>query len=135
MRQLASCFRSDITWSFYAGELERRWNDALAQFQAGAQAASADPRKAKERIVYLKRITELWLVQGKTEQAYQSAGEVLRVDPGDSRRSWSGVSVASVRLVVADVTEYDWPFSRGWVGMIMPDWLSKSTPTPDTDVG
>jgi tetratricopeptide (TPR) repeat protein len=62
----------------------RRWNDALAQFQAGAQAASADPRKAKERIVYLKRITELWLVQGKTEQAYQSAGEVLRLDPGDT---------------------------------------------------
>ncbi|PWU05000.1 MAG: hypothetical protein C5B51_15665 [Terriglobia bacterium] len=60
---------------FYAGR--QRWDDALAEFQQGAKA------NPKEKIVYQKRIAQLWLAQGKGEQAGQVVDEILKQDPGD----------------------------------------------------
>src|SRR5215472_439715 len=56
----------------------RRWNDAFAQYDAGAKAATG-----KEKLVYLKRTTDVWLAQGKPEQAGQEVDQILKEEPGD----------------------------------------------------
>lgn len=64
-----------LVGNFYSGL--QRWDAALAQYEAGA---ASDP---KQRIVYLKRIADAWLAQGKGEQAYQVVGEILKENPHD----------------------------------------------------
>jgi Flp pilus assembly protein TadD len=65
---------------FYA--LLRRWDDARKQYEAGADANSAKDKKA-QRIIYLKRIADVSLVQGKAEEAYKVVDEILKEDPQD----------------------------------------------------
>jgi tetratricopeptide (TPR) repeat protein len=54
-----------------------RWEAADQEYRQGAQA------NPKEKISYLKRIVDLWLAQGKGEQAAQVAGEILKEQPSD----------------------------------------------------
>ena len=53
------------------------WPDALRQYEEGAKA------NPKQRIVYLKRITDAWLAQGKGEEAAGVIHEILREQPQD----------------------------------------------------
>jgi tetratricopeptide (TPR) repeat protein len=55
----------------------RRWNDALQQYEQGAQASP------KERTLYLKRIANVWLAQGRGERAEEAIGEIRRQAPSD----------------------------------------------------
>jgi tetratricopeptide (TPR) repeat protein len=61
----------------------RRWDDALGEYNAGAQAALKGKDKSKERTEYLKRIADTWLAQGKGEQASQVVDEIIKEDPRD----------------------------------------------------
>ena len=56
----------------------QRWDDALAQYTLGTQG------NPKDKIVYLKRTADLWLAQGKGEQADHVVDEILAVQPGDA---------------------------------------------------
>lgn len=58
-----------------------RWNEALAEYNAGA---AADSGNRKERLVYLKRITDVWIAQGKPEQAEKEVDEILKEEPGEA---------------------------------------------------
>lgn len=62
----------------------KRWNDSLAQYQAGIGAAPAGQSGTKQKIVYWKRIADLWLVQNKAQEAFQAAGRILQLDPRDT---------------------------------------------------
>jgi len=55
----------------------QRWPEALQQYDEGAKA---DP---KNKIAYLKKTAEVWLAQGKGEQAKQVVDEILKQDPSD----------------------------------------------------
>jgi tetratricopeptide (TPR) repeat protein len=65
---------------FYA--LLRRWEDARRQYEAGAQANSGKNDTAL-RVVYLKRAADVWLIQGKGDEANRVIDEILKVEPGD----------------------------------------------------
>ncbi|HXA63756.1 MAG TPA: tetratricopeptide repeat protein [Bryobacteraceae bacterium] len=58
-------------------ERMQHWDDALQQYEAGAKA------NPKEKIIYLKRITNVWLAQGKGEQALQEINEIRKQEPSD----------------------------------------------------
>jgi len=53
------------------------WPEALRQYQAGADA------HPKEKVIYLKRISDAWLAQGKGDQAAAVVAEILKEHPGD----------------------------------------------------
>ncbi len=55
----------------------KRWNDALRQYEQGA---TLDP---KRKIDYLRKIADLWLAQGKSEQASRAVDEILKQSPHD----------------------------------------------------
>jgi predicted Zn-dependent protease len=55
----------------------RLWDEALQQYEEGAKTDT------KERILYLKRITDVWLAQGKGEQALQAVTEIRKQEPND----------------------------------------------------
>jgi tetratricopeptide (TPR) repeat protein len=55
----------------------QRWDDALRQYEEGAKANS------RERIAYLRKIADIWLSQGKGEQANQVVDEILKALPDD----------------------------------------------------
>ena len=55
----------------------RRWDEAIQQYQEGANADT------KEKMIYLKRITDVWLAQGKGEQALQAVIEIRKQEPSD----------------------------------------------------
>lgn len=55
----------------------QRWPEALQQYNEGAKA------NPKDKIIYLKRTAEVWLAQGKGEQASQVVEEILKQDPSD----------------------------------------------------
>jgi len=55
----------------------QRWDDALAQYNDGARA------NPKDKVVYLKRVADVWLAQGKGEQAEHVVDEILAQEPGD----------------------------------------------------
>jgi tetratricopeptide (TPR) repeat protein len=55
----------------------QRWDEALEQYNAGAKA------NPKDKVVYLKRTADVWLAQGKGEQAEQVVDEILAQQPGD----------------------------------------------------
>jgi predicted Zn-dependent protease len=58
-------------------ERNRRWNDAIQEYEQGEQASP------KEKIVYLKRITNVWLAQGKGELASRAVSEIRKQAPSD----------------------------------------------------
>jgi tetratricopeptide (TPR) repeat protein len=58
-------------------ERMQRSDDAIQQYEAGANA------NPKEKIVYLKRITNAWLAQGKGEQAIRAVNEIRNQEPSD----------------------------------------------------
>jgi len=58
-------------------ERMQRWNDAIQQYEAGAKA------NPKDKITYLKRIMNVWLAQGKGEQALLAVSEILKQEPSD----------------------------------------------------
>lgn len=66
---------------FYA--LLRRWNEADKQYEAGAAATSSGKENIAQHVTYLKRVTDLALLQGKSEQANQALDEILKVAPDD----------------------------------------------------
>src|SRR5262249_495142 len=53
------------------------WPEALQQYEAGAKA---DPR---QRIVYLKRIADAWIAQGRGQEAAGVVKEILQEQPGN----------------------------------------------------
>jgi tetratricopeptide (TPR) repeat protein len=53
------------------------WPEALQQYEEGAKA------NPKQSIVYLRRITDAWLAQGKGEEAASMVREILKEQPGD----------------------------------------------------
>jgi len=55
----------------------QRWDEALAQYNAGAQAYP------KNKVIYLKRVADVWLAQGKGEQADHVVDEILAQQPED----------------------------------------------------
>jgi tetratricopeptide (TPR) repeat protein len=57
--------------------IHQDWPAALQQYEAGARS---DP---KDRITYLKRIADAWILQGKPEQASGVVGEILKEQPND----------------------------------------------------
>jgi len=60
---------------FYTGLHD--WPEALQQYQEGIKADS------KNKTVYLKRIADSWLSQGKGEEASGVIGEILKEHPND----------------------------------------------------
>ena len=58
-------------------ERMQRWDDALQQYEQGAQASP------KDKTLCLKRIANVWLSQGKGEKALTTVGEILKQDPAD----------------------------------------------------
>jgi tetratricopeptide (TPR) repeat protein len=65
----------------------QRWNDALQQYEAGANAFTSDKSKSAQRVVYLRKIADVWLAQGKGEQASQVVDEILKQEPGEAAAS------------------------------------------------
>jgi tetratricopeptide (TPR) repeat protein len=55
----------------------QRPDEAIQQYEEGAKA------NPKEKIIYLKRITNAWLAQGKGEQALQTVSEIRKQEPTD----------------------------------------------------
>ena len=55
----------------------QRWEDALHEYEAGANANS------KQRVPYLRKIADIWLSQGKSAQASQVVDEILKELPKD----------------------------------------------------
>ena len=55
----------------------QRWDDALEQYNEGAQA------NPKDKVLYLKRVADVWLAQGKGEQAEHVVDDILAQQPGD----------------------------------------------------
>jgi tetratricopeptide (TPR) repeat protein len=60
---------------FYSAH--QSWPEALDQYEQGVRANS------KQKIVYLKRIADAWLAQGKGEEAAGVVHEILRQQPAD----------------------------------------------------
>jgi tetratricopeptide (TPR) repeat protein len=58
---------------FYVGLQD--WDQALREFQAGAQAAP------KEKSAYMKKITNMYLAQGKGDQASEALHEIIKTEP------------------------------------------------------
>jgi predicted Zn-dependent protease len=58
-------------------ERTQRWEDALQQYDEGARSSP------KEKAIYLKKIVNVWLAQGKGEQALQEVNEIRKQDPSD----------------------------------------------------
>jgi tetratricopeptide (TPR) repeat protein len=65
---------------FYA--VLRRWDEARKLYEQGAQANSGKGHEA-QRVIYLKRVADIWIVQRKTEEAYRVVDEILKLQPGD----------------------------------------------------
>jgi tetratricopeptide (TPR) repeat protein len=65
----------------------QRWKDALQQYEAGANALSGDNAKAAQRVVYLKRIADASVTQGKGEQASHVVDEILKQEPEEAAAS------------------------------------------------
>jgi tetratricopeptide (TPR) repeat protein len=60
----------------------RRWDEARNLYEQGAQANSGKGKEA-ERVIYLKRVADIWMVQGKSAEAYKVVDEILKIQPGD----------------------------------------------------
>jgi len=58
-------------------ERTQRWDGAIQQYEEGAKT------DAKDKILYLKRIVNVWLAQGKGEQALQVVSEIRKKEPSD----------------------------------------------------
>ena len=69
---------------FYSGLQE--WDEAIREYQAGAKA---DPN---EQTAYLKRITSVYLSQGKGEQASAVLHEIMKNEPANEQAT--GVNAA-----------------------------------------
>jgi tetratricopeptide (TPR) repeat protein len=66
---------------FYA--LLRRWDEARKLYEQGAQANSDKGHEAQQ-VIYLKRVADIWIVQGKNEEAYRVVDQILKLQPGDA---------------------------------------------------
>ncbi len=55
----------------------QRWDDALREYDEGAKG---DP---KQKVAYLKKVADIWMGQGKGEQANKVVDEILREQPKD----------------------------------------------------
>jgi tetratricopeptide (TPR) repeat protein len=58
------------------GKLQR-WDDALREYDEGAKA------NPKQKVAYLKKVADIWMGQGKGEQASQVVDEILKEQPQD----------------------------------------------------
>jgi tetratricopeptide (TPR) repeat protein len=65
---------------FYA--LLHRWDEARNLYEQGVQANSGKGKEA-QRVAYLKRVADIWIVQGKSAEAYKVVDEILKEQPGD----------------------------------------------------
>jgi tetratricopeptide (TPR) repeat protein len=64
------------TGDFYSAHHE--WPEALRQYEEGGKA------NPKERILFLRRIADSWLAQGKGEEAASVVNEILKEQPTDA---------------------------------------------------
>jgi tetratricopeptide (TPR) repeat protein len=62
--------------------LLRRWDEARNLYEQGAQANSGKGKEA-QRVIYLKRMADIWVAQGKSGEAYKVVDEILKLQPGD----------------------------------------------------
>jgi tetratricopeptide (TPR) repeat protein len=60
----------------------RRWDEARNLYEQGAQANSGKGKEA-QRVIYLKRVADIWMVQGKSEEAYKVVDQILKIRPDD----------------------------------------------------
>ncbi|MBV9745341.1 MAG: tetratricopeptide repeat protein [Acidobacteriia bacterium] len=81
---------------FYA--VLRRWDEARKQYEAGAQATSGKNDPA-QHLVYLKRVADVWLVQGKGEEANRVIDDILKAKPDDE-----GAAAVKGSLLIASRT-------------------------------
>jgi tetratricopeptide (TPR) repeat protein len=65
---------------FYA--VLRRWDEARKLYEQGAEANSGKGKEA-QRVTYLKRVADIWIVQGKSDEAYKVVDEILKEQPGE----------------------------------------------------
>jgi tetratricopeptide (TPR) repeat protein len=72
----------------------QRWNDAIAQYVAGVED-NPGKEKLNERAVYLKKIADGLLVQGRGQQAFDVVEEILKENPGD--HTAQGVKASMLR--------------------------------------
>jgi tetratricopeptide (TPR) repeat protein len=80
---------------FYA--VLRRWDEAGKQYEAGVQATSTGKNNTALHVTYLKRMADLALIQGKSEQANRAIDEILKVTPEDP----SAVAVKGSLLIAS----------------------------------
>jgi tetratricopeptide (TPR) repeat protein len=84
---------------FYA--VLRRWDDADKQYEAGAQATSTGKDNTTQHVTYLKRVADLALLRGKSDEANRAIDEILKVTPDDQ----SAVAVKGSLLIATRNTE------------------------------
>jgi tetratricopeptide (TPR) repeat protein len=69
----------------------QHFDDALREYEQGVKG------NAKEKIVYLKRIADVWLTQGKGEKASEVVREILKEQSGDEAARAVNASLALAR--------------------------------------
>jgi tetratricopeptide (TPR) repeat protein len=74
---------------FYAGR--RQWDESIRQYQAGVQA------NPESKVIYLKRIVDIWLAQEQPARAAPIVAEILKADPADDSAKAVSASLAMAR--------------------------------------
>lgn len=80
---------------FYAGR--RQWDESISQYEAGAEA------NPQGRIVYLKRIVDIWLAQEQPARAASVVAEILKLNPSDDSAKAVSASVSLASGKAADL--------------------------------
>jgi tetratricopeptide (TPR) repeat protein len=80
---------------FYADR--RKWEESIWQYRAGAEANPQD------KIVYLKRIVDIWLAQDQPARAAPLVAEILKRDPADDSAKAVNASLAIARGNLEDI--------------------------------
>jgi tetratricopeptide (TPR) repeat protein len=89
-----------LVGDFYAGL--RRLDDAHKQYDVGVQANSANSNTA-QRVVYLKRIADLALIQGKRDDANKAVDDILKVQSDDVSANIVKASLLIISRTPADI--------------------------------
>jgi tetratricopeptide (TPR) repeat protein len=113
---------------FYAARQD--WAEAFREYQAGANANPG------QRLIYLKRVADVWLQQGKGEEAAGIVREILKEQPNDEaaqavnasiqlksgRRDKIAVAVKALQDLVAKSPDNAlWRFNLGRALMVSGD--------------
>jgi tetratricopeptide (TPR) repeat protein len=75
----------------------RKWDESINQYRAGAEANPQD------RIIYLKRIVDLWLAQDQPDKAAPVVAEILARNPEDDSAKAVNASLVMARGKPEDI--------------------------------